>query len=174
MESEYKIIDNALNTNDFDILKDFVLGANFSWYFEENVVDPGWAIEPLTQDQKDWNFFSAHALFRDSTIVTSPDFWNIIQPILEILKPKALIRAKVNAYTRTPKIVHHAEHMDQDYDHTSALLYLNTNNGLTVLENGTEIKSIANRLLLFNGSKPHHSTTCTDATRRVNLNFNYF
>ena len=57
MESEYKIIDNALNTNDFDILKDFVLGANFSWYFEEKVVDPGWAIEPLTQDQKDGNFF---------------------------------------------------------------------------------------------------------------------
>jgi len=54
------------------------------------------------------------------------------------------------------------------------LFYLNTNDGLTVLEDGTEIKSIENRILLHDASKPHHSTTCTDADRRVNINFNYF
>ena len=54
------------------------------------------------------------------------------------------------------------------------MFYLNDNDGVTVLNDGTEVESVANRLLLFDASKPHHSTTCTDADRRVNLNFNYF
>ena len=29
-------------------------------------------------------------------------------------------------------------------------------------------------ILLFDASRPHHSTTCTNATRRLNINFNYF
>ena len=89
MESEYKIIDNALNTNDFDILKDFMLGDKISWYFEKDVVNPSWAIEPLTQDKKDWNFFWFHSIFRESMLVTSPDVWNAIQPILSVLEPKS-------------------------------------------------------------------------------------
>ena len=60
-----------------------------------------------------------------------------------------------------------------EYRHKSAILYINTNNGLTVLEDGTECESVANRLLLFDASKPHHSTTCTDQKRRVNINMNY-
>jgi len=46
--------------------------------------------------------------------------------------------------------------------------------GLTVLEDTIEIKSIENRLLLFDASVPHHSTTCTDDKCRVNVNFNFF
>ena len=44
---------------------------------------------------------------------------------------------------------------------------------VTVLEDGTECESVANRLLLFDATKPHHSTTCTDQKRRVNINVNY-
>ena len=174
MKSEYKIIDNALNINDFDILKDFVLGDKFCWYFEKDVVNKSWAIEPLTEGQMNWNFFWFHSIFSENMVVTSPDIWNAIQPILSVLKPKSLIRAKANSYPKTPRIVHHQDHTDLPYEHTGALFYLNTNDGLTILEDGTEIKSIENRILLHDASKPHHSTTCTDASRRVNLNFNYF
>ena len=48
------------------------------------------------------------------------------------------------------------------------------NDGFTVLHDGTKIESKRNRLLLFDGSKPHHSTNCTDDWRRININFNYF
>ena len=41
------------------------------------------------------------------------------------------------------------------------------------LEDGTEIESRANRVLLFDPSKPHHSTSCTNDKRRVNININY-
>jgi LmbE family N-acetylglucosaminyl deacetylase len=39
---------------------------------------------------------------------------------------------------------------------------------------GAEIKSIENRVLLFDPSTEHHSTTCTDQKVRININFNYF
>ena len=37
-----------------------------------------------------------------------------------------------------------------------------------------KIESIENRLLIFDASVPHHSTTCTDDKCRVNVNFNFF
>ena len=60
------------------------------------------------------------------------------------------------------------------YKHKGAILYINDNNGKTILEDGTEIESKANRLLLFDASKPHNSTSCTDAKSRINININYF
>ena len=77
-------------------------------------------------------------------------------------------------YLRTPEIIHSPSHIDFNYEHKGALFSINTNNGATVLEDGTEIKSVANRLLLFDASKPHHSTTTSNANRRVNVNLNYF
>ena len=61
-----------------------------------------------------------------------------------------------------------------DYDHTAALLYLNTNDGFTELDDGRRIESIANRILVFNGNELHSSSTCTDQKRRVLLSLNYF
>ena len=81
---------------------------------------------------------------------------------------------KINYYPKTPEIVHHKDHVDFIHEHKGGIFYLNDNDGLTVLEDGTEIKRVANRLLLFDSSRPHHSTTCTNANRRLNINFNYF
>ena len=36
-----------------------------------------------------------------------------------------------------------------------------------------KINSVANRLITFDGSIEHASTDCTNATARVNINFNY-
>ena len=65
-------------------------------------------------------------------------------------------------------------HHDYHYHHNDDILYLNTNDGLTILNDSIEVKSIENRLLLFDGSLWHRSTTCTDAMCRININFNYF
>ena len=70
-------------------------------------------------------------------------------------------------------MVHHDNHIDMAFPHKGGIFYITSNNGFTVLEDGTEIASVSNRLLLFNPSEPHHSTSCTDVKRRVNINFNY-
>ena len=77
-------------------------------------------------------------------------------------------------YPSTSKRYHHPDHIDYSYSHKGAIFYVNTNDGITVLEDGTEIKSIENRVLLFDPSTKHHSTTCTDQKVRININFNYF
>ena len=100
--------------------------------------------------------------------------WNMLSPLLRLAKVEKLIRAKVNYYPKTSEIVHHKDHTDWRFEHKGALFYLNDCDGLTVLEDGTEVESVANRLLLFDSSKPHHSTTTTNADRRLNINLNYF
>ena len=94
--------------------------------------------------------------------------------ILNILKMKSLIRCNVNYYPKTHTRLNHSYHTDFPFKHKGAIFYINDNDGLTILEDGTEVKSVANSLLLFDASRPHHSTTCTNTTRRLNININYF
>ena len=42
------------------------------------------------------------------------------------------------------------------------------------LDGGQKIRSVANRMLFFDATKLHNSTTCTDEKGRFNINFNYF
>ena len=58
--------------------------------------------------------------------------------------------------------------------HKTGIFSINTCNGYTKLEDGTKIDSVANRMLLFDASRPHTPSTTTDQTVRVNINFNYF
>ena len=76
-------------------------------------------------------------------------------------------------YPRTNEIEHHGKHTDYKFKHRGALFYINTNDGLTILDDGTEVESVENRLILFDSSKPHNSTTCTNTTCRITINFNY-
>jgi len=161
----YKIIDNSLPKEDFEEIKNLILSPLFPWNFtpfvtykKENLPIPA-------------SYYFTHHFW--SGFHAEPES-QVFTPILNLLECKALLRIKSNLYPSTETIVHHDYHVDYDFPHKGAIFYLNTNNGLTVLEDGTEIKSIENRLLLFDSSKPHRSTTCSDDKCRVNVNFNYF
>ena len=56
---------------------------------------------------------------------------------------------------------------------TSAIFYLNTNNGYTKFEDGTIISSIENRLVTFPSTMLHTGTSCTDTKYRLVLNLVY-
>ena len=58
-------------------------------------------------------------------------------------------------------------------DHKTAIFYLNTCNGKTVV-NGTEVESIANRVVIFPANTPHYVISQTDTDRRIVLNINYY
>jgi hypothetical protein len=163
-KTEYKIIDNFLGLDDFKKLKDLMLGKYFSWYYNPDVTFK--------------NVYSPHTmyfthLFYDASRIQS-NLFSEVEPILQLIKPKALIRIKGNLYPNIGKSIADLAHKDYEYPHKGALLYINTNNGCTVLEDGTEIKSIANRLLMFEPHKLHNSSFCTDEKVRVNININYF
>ena len=158
-----KIIDNFLNQEELINLQNLYTSNEFPWCYQTGVD---------SIDTKRNDFFFCHMLYNHN--VPKSNYFNSIAPIFSKLDDfKSLIRVKANLYTRTNIIEHHADHVDMSWNHKTAIFYINSNNGFTVLENDTKIESIENRLLLFNGSKKHHSTSCTDSPVRININFNY-
>jgi hypothetical protein len=156
----HKIIDNFLDKEPFKAIQKIFTSEYFPWYFNEKVND------------FDKEIYFTHMIYNEF-ISTSPHFNTIINLVLR-LQPKSLIRIKANLYLKTKKLITHAPHVDYPFSHKGAIFYLNTNNGKTILENGKKIDSVANRILFFDASKEHSSTSCTDEKRRLNINFNFF
>ena len=125
-----------------------------------------------TRKSKDNKFLLLYSYFYSGLYVDPQS--HVFVDILNQLEVKSLIRIKANLYPSTDNIEYQSEHIDYDYSHKGAIFYLNTNDGFTTLEDGTKIESVENRILLFDPSKPHNSTTCTNDKCRVNVNFNYF
>ena len=65
-------------------------------------------------------------------------------------------------------------HIEQSVECTTAIYYVNTNNGYTEFEDGSRVESIENRLVTFPSYMKHTGTTCTDQKRRIVINFNYY
>ena len=160
---DYKIEDNFLDKDTFMFIEDQLMGTQFPWYFQPGVVEEG--------DDGLWTYL-AHQFFAENR--QQSNYMQVLQPFIDMLKPRALIRVKANCYPRSETSHQHNFHIDGDYTHNLALLSINTCNGFTVLEDGTKIESKRNRLLLIDGSTKHASTTCTDAQIRVNVGVNFF
>jgi len=139
-----------------------MLGKDFPWFFNSTITTPDEIVD---------SYYFTH-VFYARTINSS--FYNILDPIIEKLNANALIRIKGNMHPNVNKFIENNKHIDYDFQHKGAIFYVNTNNGFTILEDGTKIESIENRLLMFDPSKLHNSTNCTDEKCRVNINFNYF
>ena len=171
--NEIKVIDNFLNEEDFEGLKQ-CFHPEFSWVF--SVVLDG---DDLICDQK-YNYQYVHSVYIKQEPV-SGYFYNVI-PFLTKLDARALVRCKVNSICREEEVVVHGFHTDINYlDHPTkfdgmktAILYLNTNNGYTCFEEGTKVESVANRCVTFPAHYKHSGTTCTDVHRRLALNLVYF
>ena len=102
---------------------------------------------------------------------------------MEKLNPISIWRIKANLIPRTNTITNTGWHLDIGNlenspvklgQWTNSIFYINTCNGYTKFEDGTVVKSIANRLITFPASNRHTSSTCTDKPQRVVINFNYF
>jgi hypothetical protein len=160
---KHLVIDNFLPKEYFKVIKDlFTDNDNFHWHLKNFVAK---------EDAND-GFFFQHVFFEGNKI--NSDAFGHFEMMLNKMQCKALLRLKANLYTKTPEIVKHGEHVDYDFPHRGALLFINTNNGLTILEDGTEIESVENRMVFFNSAAPHRSTTCSDENYRITLNINYF
>jgi len=171
---KYKVIDNFLDEEYFDSLvtlftdKENTGNNLMPWFFISSISYPKkhkkWVVE-------DKLFYMSH-MFYDGNQTTSNHFDKLF-PILEKLEVKCLLRIKANLYPNTEILHEHPMHIDYDFLHTGAILSLNTCDGYTKLKNGTKINSIANRVLLFDSSKEHCSTTTTNVSARINININY-
>ena len=163
---KYKVIDNFLDEKYFGSLVTLV--TETTWAFQSNIAYP--------KEHKKWKeenklFCMAHTLYDNRTPMSY--LYENILPLLEKLGVKCLIRIKANLYPNTETLHEHPMHIDADYSHSGAILSLNTCDGYTKLKDGTKTDSVANRILLFDPSEEHCSTTTTNIFARINININY-
>ena len=158
----HEVVDNFLPKEEFNSIKNILMGDDFPWYYNSSVAN----------DMDIDDFYFTHTFFKNLEV--NSNCYIILKPIIQKLNIKALIRAKGNLYTKTEQLINHRKHTDFSFEHKGAIFYVNTNNGFTILEDGTKIESVENRILFFDAYKMHNSTNCTDEKIRVNINFNYF
>ena len=163
-----KVVDNFLPSIEFDMLQQTLLSQNFDWYFNDGVVGPS-----------DEQYQFVHQFYKQTTQddIGGPTskYANIFIPVLGTLRSTGLVRIKANLNPKTPEHEYGGFHTDFESDHAStAVYYINTNNGWTEFEDGTKVESVENRMVIFDCHMKHTGVTCTDEKRRVVVNFNYY
>ena len=181
---KHKVIDNFLDEEYFDSLVDLFTdkldktGGNviMPWFFDSKISDKVYlnncSLESKISVNGEDKFFYMWHLFYEDNMPASP-FCDKLVPLLNKLDTKCLIRVKGNLFPNTHILHEHPLHTDYGFPHSGAILSLNTCDGYTKLKDGTKIDSVANRVLLFDASKEHCSTTTTNVSARINLNINY-
>ena len=161
--NKYKVIDNFINKNTFNQLKEIITGKKFPWFYE--------SVINSKHSELDKTLYFVHIAYEYNS---NSSFYEDLRNIFwNKLKIKSLIRIKINCYPRTEKLHVNEKHIDYDFKHKAAVFSINTNDGGTFISNN-KIDSIENRIVLFDGNKPHSSSTCTNQKARFNINFNYF
>ena len=165
---KFDVIDNFLPEEDWQWVHNTMLSdKNFGWTYGDYI--------NYAHDQQ--QFFQFEHLFYDRFQIYSEHYQKIINMFCDRLSMRSICRVKANLLTRTDKTEFHGWHVDRhpnDHDMIVGVYYVNTTNGKTLFEDGTEVDSIANRMLIFPGNILHSSTSCTDEKVRVVINFNWF
>jgi hypothetical protein len=168
---KHKVIENFFDEDYFNILVALFTGKTneekIPWYFNSSVASYN------DDDGKNNLFYMTH-VFYDLNVPRSPHYEKLFPLLQELgIADWGLIRLKANLYPNTERLHEHPMHTDFPFSHSAAILSLNTCDGYTKLKDGTKIDSIANRVLLFDASEKHCSTTTTNIPARMNININY-
>lgn len=170
MSVNYELIDNFLSPNDFEIVQTTLNSPDFPWYLMKSVASMD---ENDRLCEKKYNYQFVHAFYGNHTV--NSNFYSlVIAPIITKLDPLAIIRIKANLNPCTDTIIKHGFHTDYDEPNiTTAVFYVNTNNGKTYFDDGSYVSSIENRLIRFDSRISHTGTSCTDEQTRCVININY-
>jgi hypothetical protein len=157
------VYDNFLENRAFEYIESQVTNpGNLPFYIHDGVTGDG-----------DGDAFLGHTIYKDNEVKSEEPYKFIKQEIFPKLNVGIFLRSKVNCYPKTHEVHEHKLHVDYPFPHKTALLSINTCNGYTLLEDGTKLESIRNRMVVFDGDTLHASTTCSDKMFRFNIIFNY-
>jgi len=167
--SSIQVIDNFLPALQFRQIKEYLTSDSFPWF-------AGTAIGGNEAVSENYNWQLYHMLYAAPNVIS--DSMPVIAPLFEKLNIALLIRVKANCNFITNEIVKHGMHVDIEKTRltdltTTAVYYINSNNGFTEFEDGSKVESVENRLVKFPATMKHTGTSCTNAKNRIVLNINY-
>jgi hypothetical protein len=184
---------NALPSQLFSRLVSTISHSEFPWYFNST------AYEDVTEPLLGYSY--SHLAWKDgqSNSPVGPMIETVFLMLADTMQQDVdqLIRVRIGSIGVTSTPHRHTPHVDLDYPHQTALLYLNDSDGSTELydqfyDNTSQVtnqdyfqtiknnislaKSIspeANKLVCFDGFRYHSSETPSNVPRRLVINFNY-
>ena len=167
---EVKIIDDFLPQKEFESLKkQIVWNSQFPMYFDNGVAYD-------EERVRNWNWYATHMIMVRCQSC-SESYYSLVSQLFFSrfagLGLSEVSRIKVNFYPHTPRLKEHDNHTDSEFGKMAAIFGLNTCNGFTRIKGSGKIKSVENRLIIFDGIQPHNSSTTSDACGRWNINFNF-
>jgi len=166
MKNKINIIDNFLPKEEFLKLKTILMSDMMPWFFNDYKVCD-------TKKEGLNNYQFIHVFYKNHQIWSN--HYNCLLPLIDKIKPNSLVRVKANLSNVTKTNIRSDFHTDiAGVKCTTAIFYINSNNGFTEFEDGKKINSVENRLITFPSEMKHLGATCTDVKRRIVLNFNYF
>ena len=179
-----KIIDDFLPESDWQNNYNLFMTEDIKWTYKQVPQDPssfffqyiftGFS-NRYTQDEV--SFISPADNIQEKEI---PHYSIAIEPILKNFEYEKILNARTNLFTRMPNNYSYTAndgaglHNDHGYDfkYTTMIYYINTTNGGTFFENGEEVQSKANRLVVFDGHMLHRHIYQSDEKIRVATNIN--
>ena len=157
-----EVKDNYLSSEQYSVLKTNIESEYFPWYYNHCKIKPYKGL---------FNYQLVHTFYNQDKV--NSDFFDYINPIINKLEPKSLIRIKANLNPVSHKLIEYNTHQDQTFDCKAAIYYLNDNDGYTMI--GKEkVESKKNRIVLFKSDEDHYGTNSTNCNNRIVINFNYF
>ena len=191
---DIKVIDNFLSQSEFEIiLKNTIEREDLQFTFVSDVENVGSGSDDY------WSWYLIHMVYSKtaspkSFLMDAIDFQEVesspladepqseiytnirdifVPRLKQVANFRSMIRIKINAYPYTNIVKEHKDHIDSYFKHTGAVFSLNTCDGFTKFSDGTKVESVANRIVFFDASKFHHSSTTSNAKLRYNINFNF-
>jgi len=164
----YRVIDNFLEKEDFYKFQEEIFNIHtVPWFYR------GSQTHESIEDLNDIGYFTLSFFNHLPSDFTNFNYY--LFKIYEKLDCKALIQVRANLATisNNKKMYFHT---DYDFKCNTAIFYMNTNNGATILDRNEKIKidSVENRMLIFDSQIEHCALTQSDVKRRIVLNLNYF
>ena len=185
-----EIIDNFLSKDESEKIYSHMMGGIFPWFYSKGITtrDDGLyqMIHMIYLPSEPTDLLGKKYLSPYRVVKT---IWNeditvgeLMDPFLEKLPIKHLIRIKANLLTKTNQ--HRQSPYHVDFQNVgakqlsfgklkTAIYYVNSNNGYTIFKNGDRVDSVTNRMVTFDHDLEHASVTQTDTDSRVVINFNY-
>jgi hypothetical protein len=154
-----KIYDNFLQEKNHNKLWRSLINEDFNWSYSNGI----------DYDKQPNLYQFCHVFYDhgDSIIEDTTDKIRSLHGDISFLRIKSNLNPSTSDHIQLG-----AYHVDIPNVNT-AIYYVNDNNGYTIFENGEKVRSVANRLVVFDSNTKHVGFSCTDEKIRIVINFNF-